>query len=101
VYYVTDQDIVKVNYTMSKHDRQSVVAGIVASANILVAAGAREIRTMQYTVPPFVFASHEESSVDNPRYRHWITHTVEPAGAPPVSSTPHEMGTWYEEERKE
>lgn len=94
VFYDTDQDLVKVNYTMSKHDRQSVVAGIIASANILVAAGAREIRTMQYSVPPFIFASHEESSVDNPRYRYWITHVVDPAGAPPVSSTPHEMGTW-------
>ncbi|KAI8330123.1 hypothetical protein BC941DRAFT_441570 [Chlamydoabsidia padenii] len=92
VFY-NDQDLVKVNYVMSKHDRQSVIAGIIASANILVAAGAREIRTMQFTVPPFIFSSNEESSVDNPRYQHWINHTVLPAGAPPVATTPHEMGT--------
>ncbi|KAI8089029.1 uncharacterized protein BX664DRAFT_331992 [Halteromyces radiatus] len=86
-------DQVKVNYKMSKHDRRSTVAGIVASANILVAAGAREIRTMQHVVPPFIFAEDEEVSPDHPRFIRWLKEQVIPAGAPAIVSNPHQMGT--------
>ncbi|KAI8060184.1 hypothetical protein BC940DRAFT_337793 [Gongronella butleri] len=83
---------VRINYQMSKHDMHSVVLGIVASCNILVAAGAREVRTMQNNVPPFEFSDDEQIYVDNPRFKAWLD-MVERAGPPTISSTPHQMGT--------
>ncbi|ORZ06240.1 hypothetical protein BCR42DRAFT_397886 [Absidia repens] len=84
--------MVKVNYTMSKRDQRSVLEGIVASAKTLVAAGAREVRTMQATVRPFVFHDDEVPAVDHPRFQRWIK-TVRAIGCPAIATTPHQMGT--------
>ncbi|CAO3593702.1 unnamed protein product [Absidia cylindrospora] len=91
VFYDND-GLVKVNYTMSKRDQRSVLEGIVASAKILVAAGAREVRTMQPTVRPFVFAEDQVPAVDHPRFQRWIK-TVRAIGCPALATTPHQMGT--------
>ncbi|CAO3620282.1 unnamed protein product [Cunninghamella blakesleeana] len=86
-----ESDIMQINYSLSDHDKQSLKYGIIASAKILVAAGAREVRSMQLNVPPFEFKDDEESEVNNPRFIKWLE-LVQSQNAPsPV--TPHVMGT--------
>ncbi|ORX56202.1 long-chain fatty alcohol dehydrogenase [Hesseltinella vesiculosa] len=104
VFYDGDQDTdgpllypdtgykVRFNYQQSKHDSHSIVLGIAASAKILVAAGAHEVRSMQLNVPPFVFQENETVFADHPRFVAWLDQVVA-AGAPAICSTAHEMGT--------
>ncbi|KAI8388548.1 uncharacterized protein BYT42DRAFT_611581 [Radiomyces spectabilis] len=60
-----------VDFALSTHDRQSILAGIDRSLLVLVAAGARELHTGQFGVEPFKFEPDEESRVDNPRFMQW------------------------------
>ncbi|KAI9478620.1 MAG: hypothetical protein EXX96DRAFT_253826 [Benjaminiella poitrasii] len=66
-----DKENVVVDFALSSRDRQSLLAGIDRSLNILVAAGARELHTGQFGVDPFVFEKGEESRIDNPRFIAW------------------------------
>ncbi|OBZ84131.1 Long-chain-alcohol oxidase FAO2 [Choanephora cucurbitarum] len=66
-----DKDNSIVDYNLSKRDRRSLTVGIERSANILVAAGAREIYTGQFGIEPFVFREDEESRIDNERFVAW------------------------------
>ncbi|CAO3644663.1 unnamed protein product [Mucor hiemalis] len=63
-----DKDNCIVDFQLSSRDRQSLLAGIERSLNILVAAGARELHTGQFGVEPFKFEKDEESRIDNPRF---------------------------------
>ncbi|KAI8097303.1 uncharacterized protein BX664DRAFT_326073 [Halteromyces radiatus] len=84
-----------VDYNLSNHDRQSILAGILRSLDVLVAAGAREVETGQFAIDPFVFGPHEQSRVDNPRYIAW-RNNVAKVGLPPFGAgiyAAHQMGT--------
>ncbi|KAI8890250.1 hypothetical protein K501DRAFT_266167 [Backusella circina FSU 941] len=61
-----------IDFELSPHDRQSIMAGIKRSLFVLAAAGARELHTGQFSVEPFVFNGDEESSVENTRFLEWI-----------------------------
>ncbi|CAO3620484.1 unnamed protein product [Cunninghamella echinulata] len=90
-----EHDNLAVDYDISTHDRQSVLAGILKALDILVAAGAREVNSGQFSVEPFVFQEHEESRIDNPRYIAW-RNNVEKLGIPSFGSglfAAHQMGT--------
>ncbi|CAO3620286.1 unnamed protein product [Cunninghamella blakesleeana] len=86
-----ESDIMKVYYTMGDFDKQSLKEGIIACAKILVAAGAREVRSVQFTVPPFEFKDDEESEVNNPRFMKWLE--LIQSQDTPKPATPHLMGT--------
>ncbi|KAI9302017.1 hypothetical protein BJ944DRAFT_270591 [Cunninghamella echinulata] len=86
-----ESDVMEIQYKLSDHDKQSLNAGIVASAKIFVAAGAREIRTSHLKVPPFVFKEDEASEVNNPRFMKWLELAQSQEAPTPV--TPHIMGT--------
>ncbi|KAI8985871.1 hypothetical protein BDB01DRAFT_896260 [Pilobolus umbonatus] len=94
VHYDDEQNQI-VEYALSKHDRQSILAGIVASLNVLVAAGARELQTGQFGVDPFVFSPNEESRIDNPKFIAWrekvIKYGLPDEGLPIFCA--HQMGT--------
>ncbi|KAI8070938.1 hypothetical protein BC940DRAFT_253231 [Gongronella butleri] len=84
-----------VDYPISKHDVQSILEGILRALDVLVAAGAREVRTGQFASEPFVFRAGEESRVDNPRYVQW-RQTVQKIGLPSFGAglfAAHQMGT--------
>ncbi|ORX55731.1 long-chain fatty alcohol dehydrogenase [Hesseltinella vesiculosa] len=86
---------VSVDYPISKHDIRSVLAGILQATDVLVAAGAREVRTGQFAIDPFVFQPEEEIRVDNPRYRAW-RQSVEKNGLPTFGAgifAAHQMGS--------
>jgi choline dehydrogenase-like flavoprotein len=70
VRYNEQEDYI-VDFKISNHDRQSIMAGIERSLMVLVAAGAREVHTGQFGVDPFVFNEDEESRIDNPRFLEW------------------------------
>jgi hypothetical protein len=85
-----------VDWSLSSHDRQSMLVGIERSCNILAAAGAREIHTGQYGVEPFYFEKDEEPSADHPRFLEW-KESVRRYGLPQDGSgvfCAHQMGTW-------
>ncbi|KAI8890264.1 long-chain fatty alcohol dehydrogenase [Backusella circina FSU 941] len=65
-----------VDFKLSNHDRQSIVAGMERSLMVLVAAGAREVHTGQFGIEPFAFNDDEESRVDNPRFIEWKNQVV-------------------------
>ncbi|CAO3641704.1 unnamed protein product [Cunninghamella echinulata] len=88
---IGETDRMKVYHHFSDFDKQSLKEGIMASSKILVASGAREIRTMQLTVPPFVFNDDEESEVNNPRFMKWLELVQSQDIQTPI--TPHIMGT--------
>ncbi|ORZ08629.1 hypothetical protein BCR42DRAFT_455391 [Absidia repens] len=84
-----------IDYNISTHDRQSILGGILRSVDILVAAGAREVHTCQNAMEPFIFESHEEIRVDNPRYVEW-KNGVTKLGVPSFGIgifAAHQMGT--------
>lgn len=90
-----DKENYIVDFTLSNRDRQSLMAGIEKSLNILVAAGAREVSTGQFGVDPFHFKDNEESRIDNPRYVEWMQQ-VRRYGFPKDGAgvfCAHQMGT--------
>ncbi|KAI8883540.1 long-chain fatty alcohol dehydrogenase [Backusella circina FSU 941] len=94
VRYDDKQNFV-VDWNLSSHDRQSMLAGIERSCNILAAAGAREIHTGQFGVEPFYFEQGEEPRADHPRFLAW-KEGVRKYGLPQDGSgvfCAHQMGT--------
>lgn len=88
-----DQGEVNVDFKISKHDADSVVAGLVAAFRVLVADGARELHTSDPRTPIFVFKSNEPSDVNNPRFNAWLD-ALRAHGPPETLATAHLMGSW-------
>jgi hypothetical protein len=81
-----------VNFTLSKHDADTLTEGIVQMAKIHIAAGARQIHVTQHNLDSFVFEKDEKSSIDNPRFLKWVDYVYK-AGLPTPSSG-HQMASW-------
>lgn len=68
----------RVEYTLSKYDMQSVLNGIIAGAEVMLAAGAKAIMTGQPNLQPYVAKPHHKGLAD-PDWLAWIA-GVEKAG---------------------
>ncbi|ORZ12359.1 hypothetical protein BCR42DRAFT_331886 [Absidia repens] len=87
-----DQGEVMVDFKISKHDADSVMAGLIAAFRVLVADGARELHTNDATIPIFVFRPDEPSDVNNPRFIAWLDN-LKRHGVPETLATAHLMGS--------
>jgi choline dehydrogenase-like flavoprotein len=90
-----EKENVVVDFNLSKRDRQSIVAGIDKSFDVLVAAGARMLVSGQFGIEPFEFKDNEESSIANPRYIAWKKEVIK-FGFPKEGGgifAAHQMGT--------
>ncbi|KAI8328330.1 GMC oxidoreductase-domain-containing protein [Chlamydoabsidia padenii] len=81
-----------VDFKVSKHDADSVTAGLVAAFRVLVADGARELHTSDPRTPVFVFNSDEPSDVNNPRFNAWLD-DLRARGPPETLASAHLMGS--------
>ncbi|RUS20244.1 hypothetical protein BC937DRAFT_95618 [Endogone sp. FLAS-F59071] len=79
VYYDGDGTC-RVDYTVSPHDRRSLMEGLLRALDIIVAAGAEEIITLQNGVESFKWRKDEERSTAHERYRAWIENKVKKMG---------------------
>ncbi|KAI9030948.1 hypothetical protein CLU79DRAFT_732153 [Phycomyces nitens] len=61
-----------VEYDLSKHDKTSILEGVLHACKITVAAGARSLVVSMFAMDPFEFADDEESRTDNPRFIKWL-----------------------------
>lgn len=75
----------RVHYTISQHDAASVLSGVVAGCEILLAAGATRIVTTQAGVPDFYPPSN--CDLATPAFREWIA-LVRAAGIKPTCVPP-------------
>ncbi|KAI9496132.1 hypothetical protein BDB00DRAFT_758945 [Zychaea mexicana] len=95
INYDADGDVV-INYNLTSDDRKKLVGGMVRTAMIMCAAGAREIHTGQLGMEPFVFREDEEIRVDNPRFQRWKSQ-IESYGLPTKGNitlvSAHQLGT--------
>ncbi|KAI9310726.1 hypothetical protein BX666DRAFT_2144740 [Dichotomocladium elegans] len=69
-YYDAGEEI-KISFTLGPKDRQTLVNSMPRTADIYVAAGAREIHSTLFNIEPFVFEPDDEIRVDHPRYVAW------------------------------
>lgn len=84
----------RVEYTLSKYDMQSVLNGIIAGAEVMLAAGAKAIMTGQPNLQPYVAKPHHKGLAD-PDWLAWIA-GVEKAGIQVMGSSigsAHQMGS--------
>ncbi|KAI8149011.1 hypothetical protein BJV82DRAFT_590367 [Fennellomyces sp. T-0311] len=91
-----DEGEVIFDYSLSRGDRRSLVAGIYRSVTIMAAAGAREIYTAQIGIEPFVFNKDEEIRADNPRFIAWREKVVKyglPDSGVNAFGSAHQMGS--------
>ncbi|RUP48827.1 GMC oxidoreductase-domain-containing protein [Jimgerdemannia flammicorona] len=87
----------RLDYAMSPHDRRSMLEGVVRALDVLVAAGAQEVFTVQNGVEPFTWRQDEERGIAGTRYRTWIEERVRKSGLLDNRTgffTAHQMGTW-------
>lgn len=68
----------RVEYTLSKFDMETVLAGIISGAEIMLAAGAKAIMTGQPNLAPYIAKPHHKGLGD-PDWLAWIA-GVEKAG---------------------
>ncbi|KAI7905336.1 uncharacterized protein BX663DRAFT_502483 [Cokeromyces recurvatus] len=83
------------DYSLSKHDEQSMMVSAERAIKILVTSGARELYTSQANVLPFEFREDEESCIDNPRFIKWLEE-VRKAGVSAISTplaSVHQLGS--------
>ncbi|KAI8355157.1 hypothetical protein BD560DRAFT_407337 [Blakeslea trispora] len=82
-------------YKLGKGDEQRMITCLERNMKVMVAAGARELYTMQPHVEPFRFEKEEESRIDNPRFKIWMQEVIK-AGITPVSTglvSVHQLGS--------
>ncbi|KAI8098251.1 GMC oxidoreductase-domain-containing protein [Gilbertella persicaria] len=84
------------DYVLSKLDQQVMITSLERNMKLMVAAGARELYTLQPNVEPFVFSPEENIRVDHPRFEHWLE-SVRKAGISSISTplvSVHQLGSW-------
>ncbi|KAI8981026.1 hypothetical protein BDB01DRAFT_724192 [Pilobolus umbonatus] len=92
--YVDEDDKVKFNYKLSKHDYQSCSEGTKRAMQIFCASGARELFSSMLHISPFKFKEDEESRVDNKRFIQWLQTFDKPVQEGTLSlSTVHQLGS--------
>lgn len=82
-------------YKVSQRDSKSVVAGIIASLKILVAAGAKRFGTCQAGLEEFE-VSDDVNPLSDVKFQHYLD-KVKKIGAPSnqtLLGSIHQMGTW-------
>ncbi|KAI9138710.1 hypothetical protein BKA69DRAFT_1031238 [Paraphysoderma sedebokerense] len=82
----------KVLFDISDYDKGSVLEGIVKGIEVLVALGAKEVKTSQSTIPWFKPTS---TSLSDPNFVKYINH-VKSVGVEPIYTglfSAHQMGT--------
>ncbi|CAG8660680.1 3709_t:CDS:2, partial [Cetraspora pellucida] len=83
----------RIHYSISNHDSKSVVEGMIAGINILVAAGAKTVITGQLAIEEFEPA--EKDPFNDPRYKQYIE-KIRKIGVEDSESSigsAHQMGT--------
>lgn len=92
-----DDGTCRVDYTISPHDRRSLMEGLLRALDVMVAAGAEEIITLQNGVESYKWRKDEESKISHERYRAWIENRVKKIGLVNNMAgffSAHQMGTW-------
>ncbi|KAI8139042.1 GMC oxidoreductase-domain-containing protein [Fennellomyces sp. T-0311] len=87
---------VSFTYTLSQRDRKRLERGLDDNIQILCAAGAREIHTVQTGIDPFVFGKDEEIRTDNTRFVAWREKVLAyglPENGISTHFAPHPMGS--------
>lgn len=62
---IDDQGVARINYTISKHDQQSLIQGVLRACDIHMMAGASKIGTVQTGVAPYVPGVSPSASISN------------------------------------
>ncbi|CAG8573285.1 6782_t:CDS:2, partial [Racocetra fulgida] len=83
----------RIHYSISNHDSKSVIEGMIAGINILVAAGAKTVMTGQLAIEEFEPA--EKDPFNDPRYKQYIENIRKIGVEDSASSigSAHQMGT--------
>jgi choline dehydrogenase-like flavoprotein len=89
----SDGRLVRIDYTVAKHDRESLLAGMRHACAILIAAGAKEITAAVHGVPPCLVDTPQRGT-DAPSFDAWFARVraafrVNQAGF----FSAHQMGT--------
>lgn len=94
-----DNNNVVVDYNITTRDKNSILVGVDKALDVLVAAGAEELFTVQSGVDNFHFVKGEEAygQINNKRYIAWKA-KVKAYGLPEAGCgqyNAHQMGSWY------